>query len=44
MLRVFKKGRGDLISLTNIVTPEEIQEIFPNLNHLIPFETIQFEE
>lgn len=44
MLRVFKKGRGDLISLTNIVAPEEIQELFPNLTHLIPFEMIQFEE
>ena len=44
MLRVFKKGRGDLISLTNIVTPEEIQELFPNLNHLFPLKTIQFEE
>ena len=44
MLRVFKKGRGDLISLTNIVTPEEIQELFPNLNHLFPLEMIQFEE
>lgn len=44
MLRVIKKGRGNLIDLINIVTPEEIQGISPNLNHLIPFETIQFEE
>lgn len=44
MLRVIRKNRGDLIDLANIVTPEEIQDIFPNLNHLIPFETIQFEE
>lgn len=44
MLRVMKKNRGDLIDLTNVVTPEEIQELFPNIEHLFPFEMIQFEE
>lgn len=38
------KETGDLVDLINVVTPEEIQELFPNLNYLFPFEMIQFTE
>lgn len=47
MMWAMKRNReetGDLVDLINFVTPEEIQELFPSLNYLLPFEMIQFTE